>query len=218
MRQALDTMARMMTHNTADGLSINWASLRYQHTVAIRAQLAERYQAATANKMLCALRGVLKQAWRLGLISAEDYQKARDVDSISGETIPAGRELLMGEITALLTNCEMDPTPAGARDAAIIALLYAGGLRREEVTRLNLEGYEVQTGRLVVHGKRNKDRTAYLMSGAAMAMRDWLAVRGTDPGPLFWPINKGGRLINRRITNQAVYNLLAKRAELAGVK
>jgi len=35
---------------------------------------------------------------------------------------------------------------------------------------------------------------------------------------LFYPINKGGRLLARRMTNQAVYNALAKRGEQAGVK
>jgi integrase len=48
-------------------------------------------------------------------------------------------------------------------------------------------------------------------------MADWLAVRGGDPGALLWPINKGGNLQPRRMTNQAIYNALAKRAALAGI-
>jgi hypothetical protein len=50
-------------------LHCDWASLRYQHTLALRTLLAERYKPATANKMLAALRRVLLEARRLGLMS-----------------------------------------------------------------------------------------------------------------------------------------------------
>jgi hypothetical protein len=35
--------------------TLDWAVLRFQHTAAIRSQLAERYAPATANKMLSAI-------------------------------------------------------------------------------------------------------------------------------------------------------------------
>jgi len=41
-----------------------WAMLRYQHTQAIRARLAEQYDAATVNLSLSALRQTLKNAGR----------------------------------------------------------------------------------------------------------------------------------------------------------
>jgi hypothetical protein len=63
-------------------LTVRWQELRYQHTIAIQSALFERYSAATAHKLLSALRGVLKQGWRLGLMSAEDYQRAADVEAI----------------------------------------------------------------------------------------------------------------------------------------
>lgn len=217
-RQALDVMAGLMSGGAADCLAFPWQNLRYQHSQALRAQLIEKYSAATCNKFLSALRGVLLQAFSLGLISAEDYQRAVLVKSVTGSTIPAGRELQPGEITALMASCENDLTPAGARDAAIIALMYTGGLRRDEVVRLDFENYEPETGKLVILGKRNKQRTAYLINGAAGAMADWLDVRGSEPGPLFYPVNKGGHIQRQRMTNQAIYNILAKRAELAGVK
>lgn len=167
--------------------------------------------------IVSALRSTLKAAWRLGQMTGEDYYRARDVQNVTGETLPAGRELSDGEIAALLNVCQVDPGPAGARDAALIALLYGGGLRRAEVVKLDLDDYDPETGRLVVRGKRRKERTAYLANGAARAMEDWLLVRELDPGPLFWPINKGGRLENRRLTTQAIYNVLKKRAKEAGV-
>ncbi len=216
MRDALNTIAEML--GVADALSVEWSALRFQHTAAIRSHLAERYSAATANKMLSALRGTLKAAWRLGLMSADDYARAADVESITGSTLPAGRALTTGEITALLDACAADPSPAGARDAAIIALLRAGGLRRAEVCALDLADYSPADGLLVIHGKRNKERTAYVTNGAKDALDDWLTVRGNEPGALFCPINKGGVIIMRRMYPEAIFNLLQKRAEQAGVK
>lgn len=216
-RQALATVAELLT-GSPDILAVNWAALRFQHTAAIRAKLAARYAPATANRLLCALRGVLKAAWRLGLLPAEDYHRAADVESVTGHTLPAGRALSGGEIAALMASCEDDPTPAGARDAALICCMYPGGLRREEVVKLDLADYDPESGALTVrHGKRNKARITYLANGAGRALGDWLAVRGLDPGPLFYPINKGGKLQPRRMSHQAVYNALGKRGELAGV-
>ena len=214
---ALRTIAQILT-GVGDWRGVPWAALRFQHTAAIRQRLAAAYAPATANRVICALRGTLKAAWRLGQIEAGDYTRAADIAPVNGYRIPAGRELSQGEITALMANCEADPRPAGARDGAIIALMYAGGLRREEVINLDLTDYTPQDGRLTLIGKRNKQRTAYLVNGAARAMADWLAVRGDNPGPLFLAISKGGKIGSERLTTQAIYNMLARRADLAGVR
>lgn len=216
-RQALGTIADLLT-GESDLLAVKWGALRFQHTAAIRAALVDRYAPATANRLLSALRGTLKAAWRLGLVGAEDYHRARDVENVTGQTVPAGRELSAGELQALMQACEDDATPAGARDAAIIAMMYAAGLRRAEVVALDLADYNQETGALKVRGKRRKERLAYLVNGAARAMTDWLAIRGDDPGALLHPINKGGNIQRRRLTNQAIYSLLAKRGDQAGVK
>jgi len=217
MRAALNTIARLLISG-ADATSIDWAALRFQHTAAIRAKLAEKYSAATANKMLSALRGVLKAAWRLGQMIAEDYSRAADVESISGSTLPRGRALTSGEIAALLESCFNDPTPAGIRDGAMLALLRAGGLRRAEVCTVDLSDYNAAAGTLIIHGKRNKDRELPIGNGTAEALNDWLAIRGDEPGPIFTPINKGGRVIIQRMYPDAVFAMLRKRAQQAGVK
>jgi site-specific recombinase XerD len=218
MAQALNVCAGLMSDN-ADALSFAWYELRFQHVTAIRAKLTEVYKPATVNKMLAALRGVLRCAWQAGQMSAEDFHKAASVKSVKGETLPAGRELSQGEITALMATCEHDTTNAGARDAAIIGLMYSCGLRREEVVTLALADYEPEGGRLVVRGKGNKERTAWLTGGAARAVADWLAVRGDEPGALFVAVNKSGRMANREhMTPKTIYTMLAKRATEAGVK
>ena len=218
MRQALNLCAGLLSEN-ADALTFAWHDLRFQHVTAIRAKLTEVYKPATVNKMLAAVRGVLKSAWQSGQMSAEDFHKAASVKGVKNDTLPAGRELTSGEITALMADCEADTTNAGARDAAIIGLMYSCGLRREEVVTLDYADYETESGRLVVRGKGNKERTAWLTGGAARAVADWLTVRGADPGALFVAVNKSGRIVNyKNMTPKTVYKMLAKRATEAGVK
>jgi integrase len=218
MRAALQTIVTLVLEGKPDIVAFPWHLLRYQHTQAIRSALAERYAPATANKLLAALRGVLQEAWRLGLIPAEDYHRAVDLTGIRATTLPRGRALSRGEVGALLASCTADRSPGGARDAALVALLYGAGLRRAEAVALDLRDYELTSGMLTVRaGKGRKDRLTYLTPGAAEALRDWLALRGDAPGPLLCPVNKGGRIILRRMTAQAAMAALAKRAKQAGV-
>ncbi len=219
MRQALDAMAALLTGNQSDAESLNWASLRYQHTHAIRTAIAERYAPATANKMLAALRGTLRECWRLGLMPAEAFYRAADLSPVRGTTIPKGRALSAGELRALFTAAARDARPATrARDAALLAVLYGGGLRRAEAAGLTVGDYARDTGTLTIrHGKGNKERTVYATNGTADALAAWLGVRGSAPGALFCPINRGGRITVRSMTTQAIFDRLQALATRANV-
>src|SRR5450755_3828687 len=84
MHEALDMLARVLTGGQADALTCAWGAVRYQHSTALRAHLLNQpspvtkkpYAPATANRTLSALRGVLKECWRLGYTSADDYHQA----------------------------------------------------------------------------------------------------------------------------------------------
>jgi integrase len=215
MGDALNLMARLVSNGQHDALTLPWGELRFQHTAAIRAKLADGYSFSTVNKMLSALRGVLKAAWELGQMTAEDYQRARNVKAMTGERLPAGRAITAGELGALMDVCANDPTPAGARDAAIVAILYACGLRRAELVTLDRADFDAGAATLAVRGKRNKERSVPVTNGALDALADWLTVRGEEPGPLFHSLkglNKYGRL-----TTQAIFDMLTSRAAAAGV-
>jgi len=215
MHGALDSIANMV--GAQDALSMDWAQLRFQHVALIRSELARWYAPATANLRLSALRGVLRAARRLGQMTADDYHQAIDVGTIRGDRLPAGRHVPTGELRALMDACAADASAAGVRDAAIIGLLYAGGLRRAEVVALDLTDYNRAIGSLKVTGKGDKDREVPVNDGAKDALDDWLALRGPSPGPIFCPINKGGKLLPGSITTQALYKLVGKRAAEAGV-
>src|SRR5438445_11074544 len=136
MHAALNSIAGLLSEDRYDAWSLAWEKLRYRHTTAVRALLADgRYAPSTANRHLAALRGVLKECWRLGYVSAEGFQRAAALEPVRGSRLPRGRALQPGELRSLFAACEDDDRkkPAmAARDAAILALLYGSGLRRAE--------------------------------------------------------------------------------------
>lgn len=84
MKQALGVVANLVAPGSTVE-SFPWASLGFQHVAAVRSCLAERYSPTTANKILAAVRGVLKAAFSLGLMDAETYTRAASVKSVRGE-------------------------------------------------------------------------------------------------------------------------------------
>ncbi len=218
MRQALETIATMVSEGELAALRFPWADLRYQHTQAIYTQLLEHYAPNSANKMMAALCRVLEEAWKLGQMSAEDYHRAVAIERKTGQRLLKGRALSTGEIQALFNACCQDKSVKGSRDAALIAVLYGAGLRRAEVVALQLQDWNGQNNCLTVRsGKGDKDRTTYLDDGAAAALLDWLHWRGNLPGPLFYPTRRGGRIEIRSMTDQAVLDILRQRGQEASI-
>jgi integrase len=218
-QDALDRMARELTGGMCDMETMPWERLRWQHTNALRSWLIETYAPATASRYLSALRGVLRDCWRLELLDAESYQRAVDLEPVRGSREPRGRALAGGEIRALFEACAAERTVAAAtRNAALLAVAYGAGLRRAELVGLDVADYEPGTGAIHVRrGKGNRERTAYATNGAAEAIGDWLGVRGDDAGPLFLPVLKSGKIELRRMTGQAVLYLLRSVAKRAAV-
>ncbi|HUS17346.1 MAG TPA: tyrosine-type recombinase/integrase [Chloroflexia bacterium] len=199
--------------------AVPWERLRYAHVAAVRAALEERELApASINATLAALRGVAAAAWNLGALPVEELARIRQVKPVRGSRLPAGRLVKAGELRALLEACAADPSSAGARDAALIGLLYAAGLRRGELATLQVADYTSAERRLTVrHGKGRKERLVPIAGGAAVLLEEWLAARGPAPGPLLLPINKGGHIGTAPLSTQAVYKALTRRAADAGL-
>ncbi len=227
----LKLVARIL--GAEDYREVPWERMRAAHVLAIRSELegyvpnpkkpGETLAPASINAALAALRGVAKAAWRLELLSSDDLERIRDVEDVKGERLPKGRSAKPGELDLLLGACVRDPSPAGLRDAAIIGVLYATGMRRDELAGLELRHYEPpeeygrDAGALTVLGKGNKQRICYLDEGSSRMLDDWLRLRSRWPGPIFVPINKAGRLGNTPLSAERVYSMLAERASGAGI-
>lgn len=218
MREALSKLAAWASDDRCEANELPWHLLRVEHTAALRTRLARTVAPATANKHLAALRGVLKQCWRRGLMSAEAYQLAIDLPPVRGQAPRRGPRLRIDDLRRLADACESDPGPAGARDAALLALLYGAQLRRAEAVTLELADYDPQSGQIRVGRDSEGTLRCFAANEHARAALDrWLAIRGHEPGPLFNPVNKGGRIELRGLSEQAIYIACQKRAAAAGL-
>jgi integrase/recombinase XerC len=108
--------------------------------------------------------------------------------------------------------------PMGLRDRAILESLYSAGVRVSELTGMNLEDLDLDSGMLTIRGKGKRERLAMLGSRASKAMKDWLAERET------FAQGRGMRqpavFLNRRgtrLTSRSVGRLLEKHLAQAGL-
>ena len=104
MQEGLARIGRLLGR---DAPAVPWHRMTYAETSAIRAALLRaNYSLDTVRVTLCALRGVLRQANRLGLMSGNDLENAINLPRIHGTRLPAGRDLSDEEIAKLHAYCQ----------------------------------------------------------------------------------------------------------------
>jgi hypothetical protein len=101
-----------------------WHLVRY-HAAAVRSWLADNRPPSTANTYRSALRGVMRECWRLGYLEYEELAQILAVEWVRGSRLVRGRALSRGELGAVFGNLVGQDGAAARRDAALVALLYA---------------------------------------------------------------------------------------------
>ena len=199
-------------------LRLHWYRITAAAIDRIRLSLSERFEVATANRCLTALRQVLRFSWRDGSLAYADYLRLSDVRQVRGRGMPRGRALRPVELAALYRVCTEDVSVAGCRDACILGLLHAAGMRAGEVATLQLSSIvDLASGALIVHGKGGDDEPAS-MGNAAPLLQRWVKVRGDEPGPLICRLKPSGELTADGLSSQAIYQVVLKRCKRAGIK
>jgi len=126
-------------------------------------------------------------------------------------------ELTSSEVLAVLASCE--DTPTGHRDRAILSLMAYCALRAIEVQRANLEDLQTKDDRTVlwVQGKGDADTSDFVVLPTSTdgVMRQWLKIRGEDPGPLFPSL--GGKNQGQRISLRHIRRIVKNRYKEVGI-
>lgn len=117
------------------------------------------------------------------------------------------------QIGAILAACK-DKTVAGtARNTAVIWLLIESGLRRFEVTVLDLADVDLKAHTVTVRrGKGGKARVSVFGDESAQAIWRYLRHRGREDGPLFLSAQ------GCRLTMSGLFQLLARVSRRSGIK
>lgn len=114
-------------------------------------------------------------------------------------------------MAAILDAAALDNGPAGARDAAILEVLYSSGLRVGELCGLDLPDIDRQRGVLRVLGKGNKMRSVPIGQPAQRAVDSWLARRPEwltpASGDAVFLGRRGGRL-DQRVARRVVHDAM----------
>lgn len=115
-------------------------------------------------------------------------------------------------LEAALDAASLDESPRGARDVAILEVLYASGVRVSELCGADVDDLDSARGTLRVLGKGNKERTVPLGRPALRAVSAWLERRGewvsASSGPALFLGQRGGR-IDPRVVRRVVHEHLA---------
>ncbi len=163
--------------------------------------IADR-MASSRRRKLTALRSFYRYLMRVG--AAAKNPPAELMNPKLPQPLPRA---LPEDEAAALVETPSDRTLAGARDRAILELLYGGGLRVSELCGLDVADYDRSARELRVFGKGQKERRVPL-PGRARATLDAYLVRRPElllkkrpkqaPEALFLNL-RGGRLTPRSI-------------------
>jgi site-specific recombinase XerD len=205
------------------GERMPWWQLRYEDTNAVLGILTERVHAGTwsashVNKHLSALRRVLWECWRLGLLTSDARDRACDIEGIDVKKLSAGRHVASSEFSAMLAACHADPNePLGLRDAAVIAFLEATGARRAEAASMLIQRHFHRDRSVRVTGKGSKERDVPLHASAVTELDRWIAVLGQRSGPVFRAVDKWGNIGSRALSPRAIGIIITRRREQCGL-
>ena len=165
------------------------------------------------NRTMSALRSMVKQANLLGMVPwtlTVTRMKAQSYRDTKGPGLHNYRRMLEA--------CKDRKDTKGIRDYAILAVLYSLALRRSELVNTELDHLDLNAGTLSILGKGKTQRVKLtLPEQTKKALALWLEVRGTDSGPLFYGIDKGGKL-KGGLTGNGLYHLVKTLGTEVGIK
>ncbi len=154
-----------------------------------------RYTAVSVRRKLAALRSYFALQKREGRRS--DNPAADVPPPKAAKRLP--QVMSEGEVATLLRTRVSGKTDfQRLRDAAIMELLYASGIRRAELVGINLSDVDLDRRIMRVIGKGNKQRTVFMNQAAADAIRAYLGVRPRTPDEALFLSRRKTRLSHRQ--------------------
>ena len=169
----------------------------------------------TTNYHLIALRSFLK------------YCAKRDISALTADKIELARTkrkqvtfLNEDELERIFAQPDVTKL-AGARDRAILELLFSSGLRVSELTGLDRDHINLKRREFMVRGKGQKDRPIFISAEAADWLQKYIDMRQDNTKPLFIRFG-GNKKVDlsgnfHRLTARSVQRLVAQYALLAGI-
>ncbi|MFC1987092.1 site-specific tyrosine recombinase XerD [Chloroflexota bacterium] len=199
---------------TKHGLIPSWANFSRQGMLSYLLNLKERNYAATTQA-----RKVAAAKSFFSFMVAEGKQRDNPTENVGspnvGRSLP--KPISYPEAMSLLEQPTKLSTPEAKRDSAMLALLYASGMRVSELMSLDLVDVDTEGDFVRCFGKGHKERLIPIARRASLAVAEYVKearphlVRSDEEKALF--LNRRGD----RLTRQGFWQMLkgyVKSAEL----
>jgi len=160
-----------------------------------------------------------------------NYLAKRDIKTLPSEKIELGKtqdrevEFLEPLEVEKLLSVVVGEDLSSVRDRAILSLLFSTGLRVSELTGLNRDSINFESGEFPVRGKGGKIRLVFISDSAKKIIRDYLEKRKDVEPALFIRIrdkkskeeDNKAKDANLRLTPRSVQRIVRKYAIRAGI-
>jgi integrase/recombinase XerC len=137
---------------------------------------AQNYTKSTTARKLATLRSFYKFLIRRGVVGVNPLSTIRTPKQ--EKRLPKCLDL---EQVQKLLDAPDDTELLGARDKAMLEVLYSSGIRVSELVELEMSDLDLNEGILRVKGKGRKDRLTPIGSQAIKALQRYFELRSADP-------------------------------------
>ena len=170
------------------------------------AMLDRELSPSTINVKLAAVRKLVDEARRAGVIGAEEASQMTEVPNVAQRGTRLGNWLTKEQAKELLAVPDRS-TLKGKRDYVILALLTGCALRRNELAMLDIETIQLREGRWVLAdlcGKGRRIRTVAVPMWVKQGINVWLTAAKIEEGRLLRRVSKSGKTHGDGLSDWAV--------------
>jgi len=180
----------------------------------------ESLSPSTINVRLSAVRKMVGEARRAGMIGQEEAASLTDIPNIRQKGTRLGNWLTREQAKDLLTVPDRS-TLKGKRDYVILALLVGCALRRNELAELDVETIQLREGRWVMvdlEGKGRRIRTVAIPIWVKKGIDVWMAAAEVKDGRLLRSVSKSGKINRDTLSDWAIWSIVEHSSKQIGIE
>jgi integrase len=180
----------------------------------------EQLSPSTINVRLSAVRKMIGEARKNGMLGAEEAATLTEVPNISRKGTRLGNWLNREQAKELLAVPDR-ATLKGKRDYVILALLVGCALRRNELAELDVETIQQREGRWVLadlEGKGRRIRTVAIPIWVKHGINAWMTAAGIEDGRLLRSVSKSGKVNRDTLSDWAVWSVVEQSSKQIGIE
>jgi integrase len=180
----------------------------------------EALSPSTINVRLSAVRKMIGEARRNGMIGQEEAASLTDIPNIQQKGTRLGNWLTREQAKELLAVPDRS-TLKGKRDHVILALLVGCALRRNELAELDVETIQQREGRWVLadlEGKGRRIRTVAVPIWVKQGINARMTAADIEDGRLLRSVSKSGKVNRDTLSDWAVWSVVEQSSKQIGIE